>query len=134
MIIRRCDLVSNLRPAEDFRVDVIVLAKQQLFPGEIHLGRQDHLRGLHHTAGNAPQRSDLAGELHIEDGALVQLALHPDLSVQHFHDLFGNGKPETRALDVLGVLSFLSGEGIEKMLAELFAHADARVLHLRVKL
>lgn len=28
MIIRRCDLVSNLRPAEDFRVDVIYVTPE----------------------------------------------------------------------------------------------------------
>ncbi len=67
-------------------------------------------------------------EIHDKLAALARLALNGDGAAHQVHDILGDGKAQTRALNAADGGAFLTGELLKDVLLELLIDADAVVL------
>lgn len=84
--------------------------------------------GLLGRCGRALARQ-LQGQLNGERDALALGALHGNSAVHHVHEILRDGHAEPRALDAADGGGALALEGVEDVLDEFGAHANARVRH-----
>mgnify|MGYP006949056123 CR=1 FL=1 len=63
---------------------------------------------------------------------LALFALNADGTAHHVDDVLADGHTEARAPDAADRRALLAGKGLEQMLLELLAHADAVVLNMEL--
>jgi len=105
----------------DLAVQGVVLAKEDLAPGEVRI------RGCRHRRLGPFFRGGVKVQAHREGGAGVLHAGHVDGAPHEVHQLLDDGEPQARAHAFVAVALFL-GKGLVQMGHELGVDADAVVL------
>ena len=125
------DALAGQKLLQNLRVDVVVLRHQNpdaLQRSGIGVRRVRRLRAAVRRLCSAAQL-----QLHPEGASLARRAVHGDGSTHHVHEASGDRHAQPRARHAAGGRVVLPGKGIEDVLLERRADADAVVLHLEAQ-